>query len=57
MGAETTYRVKILCLVEDWVEVSAIGHTDAEDKALRIPGVAKVVEVRHAGLDEESLDT
>lgn len=45
MGATVTYRVRVLRLVEDEVEVSAITPSDAEDKALGMRGVSRVLGV------------
>jgi hypothetical protein len=45
MGAETTYRVKVLRLVEDEIEVSAVTGSEALEIAAKEPGVARAVEV------------
>ena len=47
MGAETSYYVTVYKLCEETVEVQAITRMDAEQEALRIPGVAGVKEVLH----------
>lgn len=43
MGAEIPYRVHVLRLVEDVVEVDAVTGDEAEQKAEQLPGVAKAV--------------
>ncbi len=45
MGANVLYRVKVLRLVEDIVEVCALHEGDALKEAETVPGVAKALEV------------
>ncbi len=45
MGANVTFRVKVLRLVEDEVEVSALTASDALHEAACLEGVAHVVQV------------
>ena len=47
MGAETRVFVKVLRLVEGYVEVSALTTQDGMDKAAKLPGVARVVEAQY----------
>jgi hypothetical protein len=47
MGANTTYYVTVYKLQEHVVEVSALTRMDAEEEALRTPGVVGVKEVLH----------
>jgi hypothetical protein len=46
MGAETKFRVKVLRLVEDFVDAYGVVASDAEAEAAKMPGVARVIEVR-----------
>jgi hypothetical protein len=43
MSANTTVYVKILRTVEDVIEVSAITRSEAEELAMREPGVVAVL--------------
>lgn len=43
MGATVTYLVTVLRLVEDVVEVSAVTPSEAEEKALSMRGVSRVL--------------
>lgn len=45
MGANVTYRVKVLKTTEEWVEVSAVVDSEAKEIAERLPGVIRVLEV------------
>ncbi len=54
MGAETTFLVHIMRLVDDEIEVSAVTEDEALQKAFAMPGVAHVVKAFHP--DEDRLD-
>lgn len=45
MGAEVPWRVKVLKLYEDTVEVDAIHTDEALEEAEKLPGVARAVEI------------
>jgi hypothetical protein len=47
MGANTTYFVTVYKLHEEVIEVQAVTRGEAEEEALRTPGVAGVKEVLH----------
>lgn len=46
MGANVPYRVRVLRLVEDEVEVYALDRAEAAIEASRLPDVARVIEVK-----------
>ena len=50
MGASVPYRVKVLRLIEDIVEVYAVTADEAESNAASEPNVARVISVVY---DEE----
>src|SRR5262245_20697692 len=45
MGANSTFTVKVLKLVEGYVEVSALHQAEAMEEAEKLPGVAKALKV------------
>lgn len=52
MSANTTVYVKILRTVEDVIEVSAITRSEAEDLAMREPGVIAVKASSYSPFDD-----
>jgi hypothetical protein len=47
MGAETTIFVRVLKSHDEWIEVQAVTLDEATEKAEKIPGVIRVMEVSY----------